>query len=71
METFDSVKVFTHPQYNVKRRHYNYALVKLSGKSSITPVPMDSEKKTDTYTSATELTAIGKSNLLRILVSTV
>ena len=69
METFDSVEVFTHPQYIFP--DYDYALVKLSGKSSITPVPMDSEKKTDTYTSATELTAIGKSNLLRILVSTV
>ena len=62
MESFDSVEVFTHPNYD-GFIGYDYALVKLSGRSSITPVPMDTTGKSETYTTDTELTAIGKSTL--------
>lgn len=58
MESFDSVEVFTHPNYD-GFLGYDYALVKLSGRSSITPVPMDTTGKSETYTTDTELTAIG------------
>jgi len=58
MESFDSVEIFDHPNYD-GFLGYDYTLVKLSGRSSITPVPMDTTGKSETYTLNTELTAIG------------
>lgn len=43
-ETFTALKVIIHPQYREINKDYDFALIKLSGFSTVTPVELNSEE---------------------------
>jgi len=59
VESFDAVEVFDHPNYNSVNSNNDFSLIKLDGRSTITPVPMDSEAVSETYPEDKPLYPIG------------
>ena len=49
VEFFRTTTVVSHPSYNSGTENNDFALLKLDGTSTITPVPMDSTGLSDTY----------------------
>lgn len=59
IEEFDVVEVFNHPGYSAFTSDKDFALLKLSGMSTIPPVPMDTDDVSLTYVSGKPLWPIG------------
>ena len=59
-ETAYQEQVFTHPEYTSGLVSHDFALVKLTRRSEITPVDMDLGSVSSSYTAGKELWAIGK-----------
>lgn len=64
VETLDVDEVFNHPDYSPGRgpRNFDFALVRLKGRSSIPPVSMDTDDITSTYTEGEMLSVPGFGN---------
>ena len=59
-ETAYQELVFTHPDYSSGGVSNDFALVKLTRRSEVTPVRMDLKSQSDSYKAGKELWAIGK-----------
>lgn len=59
VESFDVIEVFDHPGYNPSSSDKDFSLLKLSGSSTIPPVPMDSMGASENYPDGTPLYPIG------------
>lgn len=59
VEEFDIKKVYDHPKYNDGTLNNDFSLIRLSGKSSITPVPMDVSDISSNYSPGKILYPIG------------
>jgi len=60
VQAFDVRTVTVHPQYNGNSQINDFALVRLSGTSSITPVAMDQLNISSSYASGKRVWPIGK-----------
>jgi trypsin len=61
-EVIDTIKIFTHPDYNIDNLDNDFALAKLSSPASATPVNMDLGGVVNTYSPNSPLWAIGFGN---------
>ena len=59
-ETAYQELVFTHPDYSSGQVSNDFALVKLTRKSEVTPVKIDLKSLSDSYKAGKELWAVGK-----------
>lgn len=59
VEEFDIEKVFDHEGYNSGTLNNDFSLIRLSGRSTITPVPMDTDSTSMGYQGGEELHPIG------------